>query len=56
MQRWKKLRRDKGEIEMTNKRYDREYKVQAVKLIKEIGMTKASKELGVSSSTMEGGG
>ena len=31
---------------MTNKRYDREYKVQAVKLIKEIGMTKASKELG----------
>ena len=37
---------------MTNKRYDREYKVQAVKLIKEIGMTKASKELGMSSSTM----
>ena len=46
--------RDKGEIEMTNKRYDKEYKVQAVKLIKEIGMTKASKELGVSSSTMRG--
>ena len=39
---------------MTNKRYDKEYKVQAVKLIKEIGMTKASKELGVSSSTMRG--
>ena len=37
---------------MTNKRYDKEYKVQAVKLIKEIGMTKASKELGVSSSTI----
>ena len=47
---------DKREIEMTNKRYDKEYKVQAVKIIKEIGMTKASKELGVSSSTMEGGG
>ena len=47
---------DKWEIEMTNKRYDKEYKVQAVKLIKEIGMTKASKELGVSSSTMRGVG
>ena len=32
---------------MTNKRYDKEYKVKAVKLIKEIGMTKVSKELGV---------
>ena len=42
MQRGKKLI-DKGEIKMTNKRYDKEYKVQAVKLIKEIGMTKASK-------------
>ena len=41
---------------MTNKRYDKEYKVQAVKLIKEIGMPKASKELGVSSSTMRGVG
>ena len=39
---------------MSKKRYDREYKVQAVKLIKEIGMTKASKELGVSTSTMRG--
>ena len=39
---------------MTNKRYDKEYKVQSVKLIKEIGMPKASKELGVSSSTMRG--
>ena len=40
---------------MSKKRYDREYKVQAVKLIKEIGMTKVSKELGVStSSTMRG--
>ena len=37
---------------MAKKRYDKEYKVQAVKLIKEIGMTKASKELGVSTSTM----
>ena len=39
---------------MANRRYDKEYKVQAVKLINEIGMTKASKELGVSSSTMRG--
>lgn len=39
---------------MANRRYDEEYKVQAVKLINEIGMTKASKELGVSSSTMRG--
>ena len=39
---------------MSKKRYDREYKVQAVKLIKEIGMTKASKELGVSTSRKRG--
>ena len=39
---------------MAKKRYDKEYKVQAVKLIKEIGMAKASKELGVSSSTVRG--
>ncbi len=32
---------------MAKKRYDKEYKVQSVKLTKEIGMTKASKELGV---------
>ena len=37
---------------MEKKRYDKEYKEQAVKLIKEIGMTKASKELVVSTSTM----
>ncbi len=30
---------------MAKKRYDKEYKVQAVKLIKEVGMTKTSKEL-----------
>jgi transposase len=39
---------------MAKKRYDKEYKVQAVKLIKEIGMTKASKELEVSANTMRG--
>lgn len=37
---------------MANRRYDKEYKVQAVKLINEIGMTKVSKELGVPPSTM----
>ena len=39
---------------MPKKRYDKEYKVQALKLIKEIGMPKASKELGVPTSTMRG--
>ena len=39
---------------MSKKRYDKEYKVQAVKLIKEKGMTKASKKLGVPTSTMRG--
>ena len=35
---------------MATKRYDKDYKVQAVKLINEVGMTKAAKELGVSAS------
>ena len=39
---------------MAKKRYDKEYKVQALKLIEEIGMMKAAKELGVSVSTMRG--
>ena len=39
---------------MSKKRYDKEYKEQAVNLIEQIGMTKASKELGVSTSTMKG--
>ena len=39
---------------MATKRYDKDYKVQAVKLINEVGMTKATKELGVSASTMRG--
>ena len=39
---------------MALKRYDKEYKIQAVKLINEIGMTKASDQLGVSTSTMRG--
>ena len=39
---------------MATKRYDKDYKVQAVKLINEVGMTKAVKELGVSASTMRG--
>lgn len=30
-----------------NRQYDHEYKVQAVKLAKEIGQAKAAKELGV---------
>ena len=36
------------------KKYDHEYKVQAVKLAKEIGSGKAAKELGIPSNTMYG--
>ena len=35
-----------------NRQYDHEYKVQAVKLTKEIGQAKAAKELGVPQNTM----
>lgn len=34
-----------------NRQYDHEYKVQAVKLAKEIGQAKAAKELGVPRNT-----
>ena len=37
-----------------NRQYDHEYKVQAVKLAKEIGQAKAAKELGVSRNTLYG--
>ena len=38
---------------MSNKKtYDKEYKIQAVKLGKEIGQAKAAKELGISSNTL----
>ena len=37
-----------------NKRYDNEYKIQAVKLVKEIGSTKAAKELGIPKDTLYG--
>ena len=37
-----------------NRQYDHEYKVQAVKLAKEIGQTKVAKELGVPKNTMYG--
>ena len=36
----------------TNKQYDQEFKVQAVKLAQEIGQTKAASELGISKNTM----
>ena len=36
----------------TGKRYDNEYKVQAVKLAMEIGQTKAAHELGISKSAI----
>ncbi|MBQ8699603.1 MAG: transposase [Schwartzia sp.] len=38
----------------TAKKYDHEYKVQAVKLAKEIGSGKAAKELGISPNTIYG--
>ena len=34
------------------RKYDQEYKVQAVKLAKEIGGTKAAKELGIPEGTI----
>ena len=37
-----------------NRQYDHEYKVQAVKLAREIGQAKAAKELGVPKNTMYG--
>ncbi|HAQ39760.1 MAG TPA: transposase [Clostridiales bacterium] len=39
---------------MAQKRYDQDYKVQAVKLAKEIGINKAAKEIGVAPSTVNG--
>ena len=37
-----------------NRQYDHEYKVQAVKLAREIGQAKAAKELGVPKNTVYG--
>ena len=37
-----------------NRRYDHEYKVQAVKLAKEIGQAKAARELGIPKNTLYG--
>ena len=37
-----------------NRQYDHEYKVQAVKLAKEIGQAKTAKELGVPGNTLYG--
>lgn len=39
---------------MAQKRYDKDYKVQAVKLAKEIGINKSAKEIGVAPSTVNG--
>ncbi|CUX18673.1 transposase [Clostridium sp. C105KSO13] len=36
------------------RQYDTDYKIQSVKLSKEIGLTKAAKELGISTSTLNG--
>ncbi len=38
----------------TQRNYEKEYKVQAVKLAKEIGTDKAAKELGVPKGTLSG--
>ncbi len=37
-----------------NRQYDHEYKLQAVRLAKEIGQAKAAEELGIPKSTMYG--
>lgn len=39
---------------MPAKRYDIDYKIQAVKLADEIGLNKAAKEIGVPASTLHG--
>ncbi|WP_373898712.1 transposase [Haloimpatiens sp. FM7315] len=39
---------------MAQKRYGKDYKVQAIKLAKEIGINKAAKEIGVAPSTVNG--
>lgn len=39
---------------MGTKRYDKEYKIQAVKLFKEVGMKRATEQLGISGSTIRG--
>lgn len=39
---------------MSQKRYDQDYKIQAVKLAKEIGINKAAKEIGIAPSTLNG--
>lgn len=39
---------------MQKKGYDNEFKVQAVKLSREIGFSKASKELGINADTLYG--
>lgn len=39
----------------TKKVYDNEFKIQAVKLGREIGFSKAAKELGVNIDTLYGG-
>lgn len=38
----------------TQKRYDLDFKIQAVKLAREIGINKAAKELGIAASTLNG--
>ena len=36
----------------TNRQYDQEYKIQAVKLAREIGQAKAARELGIPKNTL----
>ena len=36
----------------TNRQYDQEYKIQAVKLAKEISQAKAARELGIPKNTL----
>lgn len=39
---------------MAQKHYDKDYKIQAVKLANDLGINKAAKEIGVAPSTMSG--
>ena len=48
-----KLRKRKAEEKKQMRKYPQEFKLDAVKLAKEIGCTKAAKELGIPIATLE---
>jgi len=41
-----------GNVKRVTRQYTEEYKAESVKLVKEIGITKAAKELGIPKTTL----